>query len=304
MGPWEITVRLLAITVLWLLTGHVLASMPSLPPFNASEATSFTLTCRVESSNTTEPSHIGIVQVTAPNIGVGPIIHWKSPSTSWVTLVLRPVDERTWASRVDLGTEEGTHRLQCLIVGAGGGGKITARTYQLAMPAMKLTETGIPEVWSQGPARSEIPAASATVPFEAEPPASGAPKGQFSSVLAGAIVFSINLAFLFGAGIGFVVHRRRKAHHDLADLHEMQQKFVEAGLMEAPVVPAVETPKVDVTEIVAAEAVVDAMNATVETAAKDVAAVGPTKNDSPEEGVDIRKSTEEEEKIDMNDLSF
>lgn len=251
--------------------------------------------------------------MTAPNTGSGPIIHWKAPTTSWVTLVLRPIDDRTWASSVDLGTEDGTHQLQCMIIGAASGGKIIARTYWLVTPSMKLTETGDPEIWNQGAARNESPA-TAMVSYEIAPRAPNEPKGRVSSVLAGVIVFSINLVFLFGVGVGFMVHRRRKAHHDLVAMHEIHQKFVDAGLMgsDAQSPAPVEAPKIDVTEVIAAVAVVESMNATIDEAANEgpaaeIAEVAMEKPiaKTPEEGVDIRKATkEEEEKIDMNDLSF
>lgn len=283
---------------------------------NNTEPTSFSLSCAIEDLNTSEPSHIGVVKVTGQNIGSSPIIHWKAPSAKWVTLVLRPIDERTWASRVELGNEDGTHQLQCMIVGSSGG-EIIARTYRMVTPEKQLTETGMPEIWSQGSAQAEVPAV-AMMPAIIEAPKPVEAKTRFSAVLAGVIVFLINIVFLFGVGIGFMVHRRRKAHADVAELHEIHQKFVQAGLMESdgaapePVIP-VEPAKIDVTEIVAAVTVTESMNETVDRAEEQAAAAEPAAEEPQKEpaeepkdnGVDIRKtSEEEEEKIDLHDLSF
>ncbi|MCE5228865.1 hypothetical protein LLG95_04620 [bacterium] len=291
-------------------TGIWAASSPGAEP------TSWTLTCETETNSSTETSaRIAIIKVTADNASQGPILHWKSPSGSWVTLALRPVTDRAWASRLDLGDEDGTHQLQCMFVGGTDvKEEIVSRTYQFSTADMTLAETGVPETWSHA-SEMEKPTLAPIISLPVQPTlaapqpeAEEKPVGS-SWVLAIMLLGFLNLMFAFAAGLAFAVHRRHKAHRDDAALLQIKQQFLAAGLLGTQPDPVPATPEakpdtepeqIDAAEAAAEDTAIEAMNKTIEEATEEPAA------DSPDEGVDIRKAHEQEAeiKVDMNDLSF
>lgn len=300
-----IVMRFALLISLWMMTGVAWAEMPA-------EPTSWSLTCQPDDVNTTSGRSV-VLKVTAGSTATGAIVHWKAPSAGWSTLTLRPVSENTWASRVQIGNEDATHQLQCMILGGSTGDgdtHILARAYQLEPSSMKLAESGEPEVWSQGRPSNIVlntPPVLSAINITRPAPETKTQAG-YSPILTAILVFFINLMFAFAIGLALVYHRRRKAHRETPLMHDMHAQFAEAGMIEpetgAPKAhepePEPEPPKQDMTEHLAVETVVESLDQAVDEAAE------PSAQKVPDEGVDIRTSPEDEPetKLDLNNLSF
>ncbi|MEN6627373.1 MAG: hypothetical protein ABFD69_14205 [Candidatus Sumerlaeia bacterium] len=312
--------RIAAYTTILLLAGSSAMAEPApLRTLDSAQSTSWSLTCKREAQETTgSTGRAAVLKVTAAATASGAIIHWKAPAGDWMTLALRPVGDNTWASRIELGTEDGTHQLQCMILGAetgDGDSHILARAYQLALPSFKMDETGGDEVWSHG--RSPKTELLKPTPLAAmairNPTAPAKAKAGFSPILAAMIVFGLNLVFAFAAGLALTWHRRRKAHRETPFMHEVHGRLAEAGMIAAETcapVPLETAPEVekqeeaeakqDVVEDLAVGAVMESMDQAISEAKEEKPV------EAPDEGVEIRTAQADDldPKLDMNDLSF